>query len=99
MLVLTRKLGESIQIGDDIIVTVLRIKGNSIRLGIDAPTQVRIIRREMESFSKRVERVVHPRPDVAERVRGSGHGSHEEKLSAEWFEAMKWAANENTTVG
>ncbi len=99
MLVLTRKLGESIQLGDDIIVTVLRIKGNSIRLGIDAPTQVRIIRREIESFSKRVARVVHPRPDVAERVTRSGHGSHEEKLTAEWFEAMKWAGNENTAAG
>ena len=37
MLVLTRKVGESIQINDDVKITVIEVKGKNIRLGIDAP--------------------------------------------------------------
>ena len=47
MLVLTRKQNEQIQIGDDICLTVLRIKGNTVRLGIDAPASVRVVRGEL----------------------------------------------------
>lgn len=47
MLVLTRKLGEKILIGDDIVVTVLDVRGDSIRLGVDAPRGVRIQRDEV----------------------------------------------------
>ncbi len=48
MLVLTRKLDESIQIGDDIKITVLRVKGNAVRIGIEAPKSVRVVRDELE---------------------------------------------------
>ncbi|WP_153557542.1 carbon storage regulator [Roseimaritima sediminicola] len=48
MLVLSRKLNEKIQLGDNITVTVLRVQGNTIRLGIDAPRDVRILRGELE---------------------------------------------------
>lgn len=48
MLVLGRKEEQTIQIGDDIRVTILRIKGNGVRVGIEAPDQVRIIRGELE---------------------------------------------------
>jgi carbon storage regulator len=47
MLVLTRKLGEKILIGDDIEVTVLDIRGDGVRIGIDAPRGVRIQREEV----------------------------------------------------
>jgi len=47
MLVLTRKSGESINIGDDITITIVEIKGNSIRLGINAPAKLRIYRKEL----------------------------------------------------
>ena len=47
MLVLTRKQNEEIQIGDDIRLTVLRIKGNTVRLGIQAPPEVRVVRGEL----------------------------------------------------
>jgi len=47
MLVLTRKLGEKILIGDDIVITVLDVRGDSIRLGVDAPRGVRIQRDEV----------------------------------------------------
>ena len=50
MLVLTRKPMERIQIGDNITITILRISGNSIRVGIDAPREVRVIRGELPRF-------------------------------------------------
>jgi carbon storage regulator len=47
MLVLTRSLGEQIQIGDRITVTVLRVSGKSVRIGIDAPQEYHIWRGEL----------------------------------------------------
>lgn len=47
MLVLSRKLNEQIRIDDRVTVTVLRVKGNSVRLGIDAPKDVRVVRGEL----------------------------------------------------
>lgn len=47
MLVLTRKVGEGIIIGDDIRVTVVEIKGGGIRLGIEAPAEKKIYRQEL----------------------------------------------------
>ena len=47
MLVLTRKLGEAIQIGDDVSVEVLEVRGNRVRLGITAPNQVSVNRSEL----------------------------------------------------
>ena len=47
MLVLSRKLGEKIVIGNGITITVVKIKGNQVRLGIDAPDQVPILRAEI----------------------------------------------------
>ncbi len=47
MLVLTRKIGEQILIGDDIIVTLLDSRGEGVRIGIDAPRGVRIQRAEV----------------------------------------------------
>lgn len=47
MLVLTRKLQEQIRIGNDIVITVLEFRGSSIRLGIEAPRDVRVMREEL----------------------------------------------------
>ena len=47
MLVLTRKLGESIAIGDDIKVSIIEIKGKQVRLGIEAPQQTAVHREEI----------------------------------------------------
>jgi len=47
MLVLTRKIREQIQIGDDITVTILRMKGQAVRVGIEAPQTMRIVRGEL----------------------------------------------------
>jgi carbon storage regulator CsrA len=47
MLVLTRKYQEKIRIGNNITITVLRMKGKAVRLGIEAPTNVPVIRGEL----------------------------------------------------
>ena len=47
MLVLSRKVGERIQIGDSIILTVVRVQGDKVRLGIEAPEAVAVHREEV----------------------------------------------------
>ena len=47
MLVLSRKKDESIAISEDIVVKVLSVKGNTVRLGIEAPEEVKIVRTEI----------------------------------------------------
>lgn len=61
MLVLTRKLMEKLFIGDDICVTVVRLEGGQVRLGIDAPRDVSVVRAEL----------------VPERHLGSPRGGHD----------------------
>jgi carbon storage regulator len=48
MLVLSRKEGEQLMIGEDIVVTINRISGNRVAIGIDAPRSVRIVRGELQ---------------------------------------------------
>ena len=47
MLILSRRPGESLTIGDDVVVTVVGVSGNQIRLGITAPREVRVLREEI----------------------------------------------------
>lgn len=47
MLVLTRKAGEKIQIGDDISILIMEIKGKQVRLGIEAPSDIKVHREEI----------------------------------------------------
>ena len=47
MLVLTRKIGEGIIIGDDIKITVVELKGGGVRIGIDAPREMKVHRQEV----------------------------------------------------
>jgi carbon storage regulator len=47
MLILTRRNGETLKIGDEISVTVLGVKGNQVRLGVDAPNDVSVHREEI----------------------------------------------------
>jgi len=48
MLILSRNLGESIRIGPDILVTITRIKGSSVRVGIQAPKGTQVFRAEID---------------------------------------------------
>ncbi|MCR9197923.1 MAG: carbon storage regulator [Planctomycetaceae bacterium] len=55
MLVLSRKAGERILIGDDVAITVVRIGPNSVRVGIEAPKTMNIVREELCDFGSRSE--------------------------------------------
>jgi carbon storage regulator CsrA len=62
MLVLTRKTDQKIQIGNDITVTVIQVKGRYVRLGIDAPANVRILRTELTHSPAPHSKAVLPGP-------------------------------------
>ncbi|QJC31077.1 carbon storage regulator CsrA [Enterobacteriaceae endosymbiont of Macroplea mutica] len=47
MLILTRRVGETLMIGDNVIVTVLGIKGNQVRIGVNAPKDIAVHREEI----------------------------------------------------
>lgn len=47
MLILTRKTGERVRIGEDIVITVFGINGNQVRLGVDAPREIEVHREEI----------------------------------------------------
>ena len=47
MLILTRRINESLVIGDDVTVTILGVKGNQVRIGVDAPRNVSVHREEL----------------------------------------------------
>jgi carbon storage regulator len=47
MLILTRRVGETLMIGDDVTVTVLGVKGGQVRIGVDAPDSVSVHREEI----------------------------------------------------
>ena len=53
MLILTRRVGETVVIGDDVTVTVLGVKGNQVRLGVNAPREVAVHREEIFERIKR----------------------------------------------
>ncbi len=94
MLVLTRKLNESIQIGEDIRITVVRIKGNTVRIGIEAPQQVRVVRGELQSMGDRLGGILEDRVRRGESV----VVEQEELESAEDF-TEEWSLTGAAPVG
>jgi carbon storage regulator len=52
MLILTRKAGESIKIGDDVTIEVLSMSGSNVKIGIDAPKSINILRKELYDMIK-----------------------------------------------
>ena len=67
MLILTRRVGESLMIGDDVTITVLGVKGNQVRVGVKAPKEVAVHREEIlnriEEASAESERKMSSDPD------------------------------------
>jgi len=57
MLILTRRVGETLMIGDEVTVTVLGVKGNQVRIGVNAPKDVAVHREEI------YERIKHEKSD------------------------------------
>lgn len=58
MLILTRRVGETVMIGDEVTITVLGVKGNQVRIGINAPKNVAVHREEIYERIKREQRTV-----------------------------------------
>lgn len=69
MLILTRRVGETLIIGDEVSVTVLAVKGNQIRIGVDAPKEVSVHR---EEIYQRIQTEGHR--SANQRKDGTNHG-------------------------
>ena len=67
MLILTRRVGETVMIGSDVTVTVLGVKGNQVRVGVNAPRDVAVHREEIFERIKREEQARPFRPSQGQR--------------------------------
>ncbi len=66
MLILTRRVGETLMIGDDVTVTVLGVKGNQVRIGVNAPKEVAVHREEIYDRIKKQGEKNSPKDDAEE---------------------------------
>ena len=71
MLILSRRLGESVTIGDDIVVTVVGVSGNQVRLGISAPKAVRVLREEIYKVIQKENKSATNAADSKRKVEGT----------------------------
>lgn len=75
MLVLSRQRDESIIIGDNVVITVVDVRGDKVRLGIEAPVEIPVHRREVyEAIQRENRRAAEISADQARRVGGESAG-------------------------
>ena len=77
MLVLSRKQKQQIRIGDEVVITVLQIKGGSVRIGIEAPREVHVMRGELEDFRDSQPLPARKNQDILAMAAHGTSGSHE----------------------
>jgi carbon storage regulator len=80
MLILTRRVGETVMIGDDVTITVLGVKGNQVRVGINAPKHVAVHREEIYERIKREQQ-------GQGNSKGEGEGESEDNEPADFASA------------
>lgn len=71
MLILTRRVGETVMIGNDITVTILGVKGNQVRVGVNAPREVAVHREEIYERIKREEQAIRAGKTQGPQIRES----------------------------
>ena len=80
MLILTRRVGETLMIGDEVTVTVLGVKGNQVRIGVNAPKDVAVHREEIYERIRRERSSVTSSSEPIEHV-VPAEGTHEERIA------------------
>lgn len=86
MLILTRRVGESLMVGDEVTITVLGVKGNQVRIGVNAPKDVGVHR---EEIYQRIQREKLSKLEAALKDKGHGHtdeSSHDSRSHSEGFD-------------
>ena len=85
MLILTRRIGEVLIIGDDVKVTVLGVRGHQVRIGVDAPKSVPVHRKEVYDQVQQQNEVQHtPRSTTeCDHIEGKGNTSSNSQASSQ----------------
>jgi carbon storage regulator len=72
LLILTRRVGESIVVGDDVVLTVFEVRGDAVRIGIEAPRSVKVNRKEIyEEIQRSNAQAVSSSDDAVDALRGA----------------------------